>query len=721
MNNVEVSRTRLASLSIVVSALLSTASVGAVDVVKAVDPVAEPVDPVAAVIDVIDKGGSVALVPGRALIKLKDIDDANTVFFSKTGGLEAEALAGIERRQQVRLSLVRPSLFGWVLVDVRDAQDGVDADGNKDVVHADVLPTEKQTTDLLARLARDPAMDVVSPEKWMRPLRTPNDPSLAQMWHLDQIGAKQAWDRTVGTSAQRVGVIDTGLVRAHPEFAGRVVGGFDFIASSSASNDGGGRDADFNDAGDACNGSGNSFHGTHVAGTIGAATNNGSGIAGMNWNAGLMIARALGRCGGSSVDIMEAAAWLAGARINGVPDVGANKVSVMNLSLGSAGRCSSFEQQTVSFVNNQGVVMVVAAGNDGGAIGSPANCNGTVSVGAVGPTNVRTRYSSFGSALSVMAPGGDVSFGNGGGVLSTVGQNGLSFQQGTSMAAPHVAGAISLIQALQPGATRTSIVNLLRSTGAACGNCQGIPAIRIGAALASLGGGTTTPPPPTSPPPPTNTGDDPWEENDTAATATVAACGVNEGRLIAAAGDQDWFVFTPPQGQRITIDLAGGQPDLDLYIVDDSGRNILARSEGSTGVERISGNASGRRLRVLVNPYVDQQRGVSHSGPYRLTIRCGAAATTQAATGDEDVGDDEDVFTGGAFDEPALGDATDELAVPEEGPEVEDEVIDSAANDDVNLGAVSASGGCSAATAAPAGVAPLAVVAFGLLLRRRRR
>ncbi len=177
-------------------------------------------------------------------------------------------------------------------------------------------------------------------------------------------------------------------------------------------------------------------------------------------------------------------------------------------------------------------------------------------------------------------------------------------------------------------------------------------------------------------------------------------------------------MFTPPAGQRITIDLEGGNVDLDLYIVDDGGTNILARSEGNTGVERISGNASGRRLRVLVNPYVDQQRGISHSGPYRLRIRCGAAATTQSVT------DDEDVFTGGAFDEPALGDATDELALPE-APDsaVDDSFIDVDADDADDVvefgGEISASGGCSAGATAPTGLS--ALVVLGLGLRRRRR
>jgi len=306
--------------------------------------------------------------------------------------------------------------------------------------------------------------------------------------------------------------------------------------------------------------------------------------------------------------------------------------------------------------------------------------------------------------------------------LSTLG-TGYGFQQGTSMASPHVAGAISLMQALDPSLGRTAIVNLLRSSGAVCGNCQGVPAMRIGAALQSIGGTTTTPPPttppPTTTPPPASSGDDQWEENDTAATATRASCGINEARLIARAGDQDWFVFTPPAGQRISIDLDGGTPDLDLYVTDTSGQNILARSEGGTGVERISGNAGGSTLRILVNPYTDTQRGIAHAGPYRLTIRCGAAATAQS------VGE-QDVFVGGVIEDdvPVDAEATtplDDVIPADDGVGTDDAIpVDAdsgaAASDDAI--AISASGGCTSSGHPAQAVWGLALL---VILGRRRR
>jgi MYXO-CTERM domain-containing protein len=242
--------------------------------------------------------------------------------------------------------------------------------------------------------------------------------------------------------------------------------------------------------------------------------------------------------------------------------------------------------------------------------------------------------------------------------------------------------------------------------------------MRIGAALQSIGGTTTTPPPatpppPTTTPPPASSGDDQWEENDSAATATGASCGINESRLIAKSGDQDWFVFTPPAGQRITIDLDGGTPDLDLYVTDTGGQNILARSEGGTGVERISGNAGGSTLRILVNPYTDTQRGIAHTGPYRLTIRCGATASAQS------VGE-QDVFVGGIIDDlPVAGEATTPLddVVPADDGTIGNSVGTSVGTSSEDI-TISASGGCTSS-----GHPAQAVWGLGLLaiLGRRRR
>lgn len=647
-----------------------------------------------------------ARVAGRVLLKLRGIDDARALKFSKAGDDSARALAALGRRHGVELTFVRASLFGWAVVDVR-------VDG--------AVPDEADTLAIVTRLAKDAAVDLAAEETWMKKLATPNDPGIPQMWHLDQIGAKSAWDTTVGTSGQRVGVADTGVIRNHEDLRNRIITGFDFVADPGAGNDGNGRDGDFNDAGDACNGPA-SFHGTHVAGTIGAEANNAKGIAGLNWNAGLVIARVLGRCGGSSVDIMEGAAWMAGAHIDGIPDIGANKVSVMNLSLGSSNRCSAFEQQFVTFINQQGVLFVAAAGNDGGAVGAPANCAGAIAVAATGPTNRKASYSSFGPEIAIVAPGGDGGGANG--VLSTIGPNntGYTFQNGTSMASPHVAGAISLLQSLRPSITRTEAVNLLRSTGAVCSGCQGVPAMRIGAAVASIGGAPQQPPP-AQPPPTTSLTDDVFENNDTPATATRGRCGVNDARPVAVAGDQDWYTFTPPVGAQLAIEIDGGQPDLDLYVTNSTGQTILARSEGNTGVERITGRAGGGALMILVNPYTDQQRGIANEGPYRLTITCSQTAAANAVDVAEEEVVEEEAAEEDGFE---AGDPFEEVVGAEEGSEIvvdDAPAVEDAGEDVVVVDAPQAQPMVNAGTCQGTPLtsfAPGALVGL-LLLRRRRR
>jgi serine protease len=448
---------------------------------------------------------------------------------------------------------------------------------------------------------------------------------------LSIIDAEEAWDITQGSSTQRIGIADTGLIRGHEDVGSRAVRGFDFISSASAGNDGNGRDSNFEDAGDAC-GTPSSFHGTHVAGTIGAIANNSRGVTGLNFNAGLVVARVLGRCGGSSVDILEGAAWMAGAQISGIQSIGNDRVQVMNLSLGGPNACSSFEQQVVDFVDSQGALFVAAAGNDGGPVGAPANCARAVTVAAFGRTGNLASYSSFGSSVEIVAPGGD--FGDG--VLSTIGPStsGYAFNQGTSMAAPHVTGAISLMQAAVPGLTRQQIVTALRASGVTCGNCGGVPALNILASLQALGATAPTSPPETAPPE-TPVTDDIFEQNDTLATATLAGCNIDDNRLIAAPEDRDFFTLTPPAGRQLTVSIsAANGADLDLYVTDVNG-NILARSETATGDETISGRTSGNRLGVFVNPYVDPNTGTRHSGPYRLRIIC-TSTTAAAVPGEED-------------------------------------------------------------------------------------
>ena len=301
-----------------------------------------------------------------------------------------------------------------------------------------------------------------------------NDTYLSLMWHLDMVHSQQAWSTTQGTSSTIVAVIDTGIRAAHPDFdATRFVQGYDMISSAVSAGDGNGRDADPNDVGDGNGLQPSSFHGTHVAGTIGARTNNTAGIAGLDWNCKLMILRALGLGGsGSLADIADCI--LFAARLsNGSGQLPAQRADIVNMSLGGPGS-STVLTNACNAANTAGCLLVAAAGNDNTATaGTPASIPVVLSVGAVDINRGRAPYSNFSDTIDIWAPGGNTAVDRNGdtypdGVLSTMatdqGTFTYSFLQGTSMASPHVAGIAALVKAANPTYTNAQIRTALTST-----------------------------------------------------------------------------------------------------------------------------------------------------------------------------------------------------------------------------------------------------------------
>ncbi|MCL4869236.1 MAG: S8 family peptidase [Anaerolineae bacterium] len=315
----------------------------------------------------------------------------------------------------------------------------------------------------------------------------PNDPQWSNMWHLhytagssEGINAAAGWDITTGLASTVVAVIDTGIL-PHNDLAGKTVPGYDFITDPFTANDGDGRDPNPADPGDwhtagqcgAVPPRNSSWHGTHVAGTIGAATNNSLGIAGVNWHAKILPARVLGRCGGSLVDIIDAMVWSAGIPVTGVPN-NSNPAKVLNLSLGGSGSCSTATQNAVNAIVAAGSTVVVAAGNsNANASGfTPANCNNVITVSATSRTGSRSYYSNYGAVVEISGPGGETNVISSNGVLSTLdtgtttpnNSHTYAYYQGTSMAAPHVAGVASLVLALRPAFTPAQVANQLQTT-----------------------------------------------------------------------------------------------------------------------------------------------------------------------------------------------------------------------------------------------------------------
>lgn len=321
----------------------------------------------------------------------------------------------------------------------------------------------------------------------LNPELTPNDTRFNEQWHYmytpgtsEGLNLVNAWNIHTGVNSTVVAVIDTGILN-HTDLAGKIVGGYDFIHDAFVGNDGDGRDNNPADPGDwilanecgfAHGAQPSSWHGTHVAGTIAAATNNNLGVAGVNWNARILPVRVLGKCGGYTSDIVDGMRWAAGLSVSGVP-ANANPAKVLNLSLGGEGACSTTEQNAVNAIVNAGKIVVVAAGNsNANASGfTPANCNNVITVAANDRTGDRAFYSNYGSVVEVTAPGGETTV-QSNGVLSTLDtgtttpnhSNTYAFYQGTSMATPHVAGLASLIVGLRPSYTPTQVRTLLENT-----------------------------------------------------------------------------------------------------------------------------------------------------------------------------------------------------------------------------------------------------------------
>lgn len=394
--------------------------------------------------------------------------------------------------------------------------------------------TPEQTLELVQQVAQRPDVESASLNRIYQPAAVPTDPEYAKQWHYANMNLPAAWDISTGVASTVVAVIDDGMLynlsdtdeKTHPDFAGKVIGGYDFISDPAMAEDGDGRDANPYD-----NRIG--LHGTHVGGTIAAATNNNKFGAGVNWNAKLINLRVLGKGGGADSDIVEAMLWAAGEPVAGLPN-NANPAKVLNMSLGGDGACSAADQSAIDMLTAKGVIIVVAAGNENENVNkpkTPANCMNVITVGATGPTNKRAPYSNFGPRVDVMAPGGDTDLSitvNGSeeaaGVYSNYANKemGNAFTvsgiQGTSMATPHIAGLVSLMVGIDPTLNHTKTLAFLKSNAAAlpADDCiNGNTAVMgtdCGAGLVNAAktlkavkdalGGAVTPPPPAPPAPP---------------------------------------------------------------------------------------------------------------------------------------------------------------------------------------------------------------------------
>jgi subtilisin family serine protease len=289
-------------------------------------------------------------------------------------------------------------------------------------VHAYVAPTAAAAKAAVLALQHATGVRWAQLDGVRKPDRASNDPLAPLQWSLSKIGAQKAWDKDIGsTNPVVVAVLDTGVDGRHPDLAGRVRPGFDWIDLDDDPTD-------------------THFHGTAVSGVIAADTNNRLGVAGMSWGATILAERVLdGAAGGDDCGIAA-----------GILHATASGADVINMSLGGEGQCPNVLQLAVDHAHNSGLVLVASAGNEyrrGNPSNTPANCVGVVGVGATDNRDRIALFSERNDTVDISAPGVHV--------LTTYrdpksGKFGYAYLDGTSLSAPYVSGVAALIRSRHP-------------------------------------------------------------------------------------------------------------------------------------------------------------------------------------------------------------------------------------------------------------------------------
>lgn len=319
-----------------------------------------------------------------------------------------------------------------------------------------------QAKEFMEKVASDPDVASVEPDYINHPAYlqdvtfTYNDPQYSKQWNLTNptTGVQNTGNARLRRGAYvKVAVLDTGYV-PHPDLVTGMANGYDFISDPLSARDGDGRDPNPRDEGDyapynlckdQANAHTSTWHGTSVAGIIGARGGNGMGIVGTADLAHVQPVRVLGRCGGRTSDIADAIIWAAGGHVDGVPD-NTYPAKIINMSLGTVSRCPAAYQRAIDIARSKGAIVVAAAGNGNTEASkyAPANCRGVITVGATTKAGTRASFSNYGTRVNISAPGEDI---------LTLSMNSLDrpdntkfsydYESGTSMAAPHVSALLA--------------------------------------------------------------------------------------------------------------------------------------------------------------------------------------------------------------------------------------------------------------------------------------
>jgi subtilisin family serine protease len=295
--------------------------------------------------------------------------------------------------------------------------------GQSDLYIVD-LPAHASEKGVVARLAHHPHLKFAELDYLVEPDFVPNDPQYGSAWHLPKIGASFAWDSSQG-SGVTIAILDSGVDGRHPDLSSRMVAGWNFYDNNSITSDVFG-------------------HGTKVAGTASAITNNAVGVSGVAGQSKIMPVRVSGTNGSAYIStIAKGLTWAAD-----------NRARVANVSFNGVAGSASI-QNASQYVKNKGGLVVVAAGNNG----IDQNYTPTTTLIAVSATDgndFKTSWSSYGSFVAISAPGA--------GILTTTWGGGYGSVSGTSFASPVTAGVVALMMAANPGLLNTDIEKRLFSS-----------------------------------------------------------------------------------------------------------------------------------------------------------------------------------------------------------------------------------------------------------------
>jgi len=306
--------------------------------------------------------------------------------------------------------------------------------------------------EMVGLFGRNPNIAYAQPNYVYRAQITPNDPLFGYQYALfnkgQQIGwipgspvgnpnadikAPQGWEETIGSSSVIIAIVDTGIDLTHPDLKNKVVGtGRDFVNMDSVAADDHG-------------------HGTMVAGVAGAETNNSEGIAGVGWNCRLLPVKVLDALGlGTEDRIIQGLLWAV-----------ENGAKVISLSFGAPTTGQALKDTIKRIVDINGAVVIAPTGNDNTAVYSPASLDAYVlAVAATDHNDARWVFSNYGIEVDVAAPGYQIFTTYP--VAFSAGSLPYRFQDGTSLAAAHVAGLAGLILSLKPGLTPAQVMNVIR-------------------------------------------------------------------------------------------------------------------------------------------------------------------------------------------------------------------------------------------------------------------